>query len=146
MRTIRKLFKVEYAHQLDSSFSVGCQNIHGHSAKIEVFLQAVDLIKDGMIIDFGELKKYVEPIIMKYDHAIILPSSIATDNSDYFKSIYMNNKNIIVLPTNPTAENFAEILCREIREVLDMNWEFANQVNITVRFHETETGWAEYQE
>lgn len=147
MYTIRKQFRIEYSHQLDNAYSKACSDtIHGHSGVVELFIQSVDLLEDGMVVDFGKIKSMLNDCIMKYDHALIMPSSIALGKPDYIKELFLNNKNLIITDGNPTAENLSRIICEEVRVELDNSWENASQVHLTVRFHETTSGFAQYSE
>ena len=62
------------AHFL-SGYDGKCSNIHGHRWKVEVEVQSETLVKggqlDGMVIDFGDLKKDVKAMVDSYDHALI---------------------------------------------------------------------------
>ncbi|MCJ7690025.1 MAG: 6-carboxytetrahydropterin synthase QueD [Clostridiaceae bacterium] len=96
------------AHFL-SNYEGKCSNIHGHRWKIEVEIQSETLIKcgqlDGMVIDFGDLKKDVKAMVDSYDHALIIQdgsmrgTTLNCLNQDGFK--------VISLDFRPTAENFA---------------------------------------
>jgi 6-pyruvoyltetrahydropterin/6-carboxytetrahydropterin synthase len=44
------------AHQL-IGFKGGCENLHGHNWKIEVYVTGMELGKDGLLIDFKLLKE-----------------------------------------------------------------------------------------
>lgn len=46
----------------------GCENIHGHNWKIQVFVQAKELNEMGMVVDFKVLKNEMNNIIMPLDH------------------------------------------------------------------------------
>jgi len=98
-----------------------CGEMHGHSYKVEVTLEG-SLVStndpdafNGMLVDFGELKK----VIRRYDHKCL--------------------NNFISLPT---AEMFTLTLCLEISDYLEKTQnDLVN--NITVRVYETSTSWAE---
>jgi len=79
------------AHKLYLSYESLCQNIHGHRWEIIINIQAEELNKDGMIIDFKKLKS----IINNLDHC------------------YLNDK----LNFNTTAENMAKYLYDEIKSI-----------------------------
>src|SRR5690349_14186768 len=62
-----KLGVIEYvdcAHFLPGH--VKCGPLHGHTYKVEVTVEGTP--KDGMIIDFGDLKRIVRDVLMPYDH------------------------------------------------------------------------------
>jgi len=69
---IYKEFYFEAAHQLPHHDGK-CQRLHGHSWVGRVYVQGQHLIKDGsqrgMIMDYGEIKKYLQPLLDHYlDH------------------------------------------------------------------------------
>lgn len=134
MFRIGKRFKWEMAHRLVRSFSEQCQNIHGHSYKMEVILEG-ELNEDGVLMDFGAVKQTVQPIVDSLDH------SIAMFNKDpMISSISTLGVKYIVLPYNPTAENMAQDV---MNTVLSSYAGLEGLVSVTVRIWETETGWAE---
>jgi len=123
MYTIRKTFKFELAHRLNSAYSKCCLKWHGHSYKVEVFLQAKELNEDSMVMDFGELKNNIQHYIDQWDHSSL-------DGQ--------------LLGWNPTAETMAKKMYDYIS-----NRTLVAERRVTVkkvRVHETETGYAEYEE
>ncbi len=137
MYTIRKKFKFEAAHVLDSSYSKDCQNIHGHSYILEVIVSGDRLNEDGMLFDFGELKNIINPILLEWDHAVIVSSS----NKDTKEFLKKNKYKYFVMWNNPTAESMCRLLYEIIAEALDETF-----TKLVIRIHETETGYAEYTE
>jgi len=141
MYTIRKKFKFEASHVLDEAFSKDCLNIHGHSYYLEIIISTKELNSDGMVVDFGELKKHVEPLIKKLDHACI----ISNTNSKMKRVLRENNYKNYVMEGNPTAEN----MCKMIYDILIRSLFFIfcfSYLTLKIRLHETETGYAEYTE
>ena len=67
---ITKEFTFDSAHQL--KWHKGkCKNLHGHTYKLQITIQGA-LNKDGIVIDFGDLKKIVkEKVIEKLDHQFL---------------------------------------------------------------------------
>lgn len=45
-----------------------CENLHGHNWKIEAHVVGDDLDEGGVLMDFGEIKKYVSEIMATLDH------------------------------------------------------------------------------
>jgi 6-pyruvoyltetrahydropterin/6-carboxytetrahydropterin synthase len=137
MYTIRKKFKIEASHVLDSAYSKDCLNVHGHSYVIEVIISGDCLNEHGMLMDFGEIKYAIKPIIDAWDHALIFSS-----RNGMCKNLVREGglKHYIML-NNPTAENMCECLYDLISVALDEQF-----TKLVVRIHETETGYAEYTE
>lgn len=71
MYRIGKTFKFEAAHNLPDHDGK-CATLHGHSYEVEVVLESAELLgnsaKDGMLLDFGDLKDAVAPLIDLLDH------------------------------------------------------------------------------
>lgn len=64
---ITKKFKFESSHRL-VNYKGKCNRYHGHSYVLEVTVEGIPN-KQGLVMDFGELKKIVnELIIKKCDH------------------------------------------------------------------------------
>lgn len=131
MFQIRKKFRFEAAHVLESSYSKKCGNLHGHSIVVEVFCQSGELNEDGMVVDFGKLKEIIKPLLDQIDHSIILDST-----SDYCDKVHPTSTFLVHF--NPTAENLAKLIYQYTKDrILSVS---------KVRVHETETGFAEYWE
>ena len=62
--------KFDAAHQL-RNYSGKCANIHGHTWDLEVYLKGTTLNEQGMLIDFSDVKEYLNVVITKYDHRFI---------------------------------------------------------------------------
>ncbi len=131
MFTIRKTFKWEGAHRLESSYSKECQQIHGHSYKTEVIITASELNDDGMVIDFKKLKEIVGPIIDSWDHKNII--------KDRCQAI----DGIVFVNFNPTAENMSKYIWDEIESLIKK--EIPSALWLIVRIHETDTGYAQFE-
>tara|TARA_Y100001968_G_C19390936_1_gene735549 strand:+ start:510 stop:950 length:441 start_codon:yes stop_codon:yes gene_type:complete len=107
MKTIRitKEFDFEMAHALEGYDGL-CANIHGHSYRLWVTVRG-DIkedkghVKDGMLMDFSDLKKIVKSLIVdKYDHSLVLQ-----DNSPHSKVDLSMFDKVFYLPYQPTSEN-----------------------------------------
>lgn len=147
---IRKLYKIESAHWVPKAFSRRCSyNVHGHSGKIEVFFQAHNLNDASMVIDFGQLKDIIGSFIDMFDHAIHIPDVSHWTSDDDLEYFQKNTERWILFPGNPTAENYAvffrDCINELLKYVLDINYNsnYPEVKCISVRYHETDTGYAE---
>jgi len=95
MYYLKKLMEVSSSHSLNLNYESPCSNKHGHNFKITVYCKSETLNKDGMIIDFTEIKKIVNNLM---DHK---------DLNDVVTELYDND---ITDELNPTAENLSKIL------------------------------------
>lgn len=116
MLTIEKEFRFEAAHRLVKGFRGKCANIHGHSwvCRVEVTKAGDQLDEYDMILDFGELKKVVAPVIEALDH-----SCIVYEHDDLLSYLIVHGQKAFVLPDNPTSEALAKFLFNEFTERLN---------------------------
>ncbi|MBN2728336.1 MAG: 6-carboxytetrahydropterin synthase [Bacteroidales bacterium] len=137
---LSKEFSFEMAHAL-KDYDGKCRHIHGHSFKLVVTVIGEPINdesspKNGMVIDYGDLKKIVNRLIVdEYDHALVLP-----EKSELLKKLEGSvETKTIVVPFQPTSENmliyFAEILQKELPKTLKLH---------SIRLHETATSYAEW--
>lgn len=69
---IYKEFYFEAAHQLPHHDGK-CQRLHGHSWVGRVYIKGNSLVQDGskqgMVMDYGDIKQYIKPLLDNYlDH------------------------------------------------------------------------------
>lgn len=143
---IRKLYRIESAHIVKNAYSQRCSHsYHGHSGVIEVFFKADGLDTAGMIFDFGAMKNTVGSFLDMFDHSIHLWK----EDKEGIKFFTNSNERYIILPCNPTAENYSILFRDCINEIL-ANQKFYDGVHnvrcVGVRYHETSTGYAESEE
>lgn len=141
---IRKLYKIESAHIVRNAISERCSHsYHGHSGVIEVFFKADHLDNAGMIYDFGAMKDTIGKFIDMFDHSIHLWKEDKPENIQFFTK---ENNRWVILPCNPTAENYCVLFRDCINEILHQS-QFTNGEGYVycsgVRYHETATGYAE---
>ena len=103
---LTKIFHFEAAHAL-MGYDGRCRNIHGHSYEMRVTIKGMPIIdpsspKNGMVMDFGDLKKIVnEEIVDHYDHAFIINDQMP---KEFVEEVKRHYERIIVLPYQPTTE------------------------------------------
>lgn len=139
---VTKLFSFEMAHAL-MGHDGPCKNIHGHSYKLRVTLKGVALQqpghpKDGMIIDFSELKAIInESVVKVYDHALVLNSAAYNNEIELLSKQYAR---VILVPFQPSCENLI-IEFKNKLNALMLNYPFELTA---LRLDETATSYAEW--
>ncbi len=58
------------AHQL-REYQGGCENLHGHNWRVEVFVKGERLGKDGLLIDFRVIKNATKEVLEGLDHTFL---------------------------------------------------------------------------
>ena len=141
---IRKLYRIESAHIVRDAYSQRCSHsYHGHSGVIEVFFQADHLDQAGMVYDFGAMKNTVGSFLDMFDHSIHL---YCRDDSKSLEFFTEANDRYVILPVNPSAENYCVLFRDCINEILEYSTKYPGVGSIKcsgVRYHETATGYAE---
>ncbi len=88
------------AHAL-RNYEGPCENLHGHTWKVQVFLKGDRLNDLGMMEDFKSIKKELAAIVSGLDHKLLNdlePFSVK----------------------NPTSENIAEYLYRSLKKEMKL--------------------------
>jgi len=108
---ITKHIEIDMGHRVPNHKSK-CRNLHGHRYKIEVGVDDVVITTpgtsdEGMVIDFGDVKKLMMDIIdEKYDHGFVMYHQ--DEFADIFDRLLLKGQRIIFVPFIPTAENLAK--------------------------------------
>lgn len=70
--TIYKEFEFDAAHNL-TQVPEGhkCSNLHGHTFKLIVFLRGNINPDRGWVVDYGDIKEAMEPLLEQLDHAVL---------------------------------------------------------------------------
>ena len=130
---IAKEFRWEMGHRLPEHFGL-CKNIHGHSYKMLVEFEG-ELDKNGMIIDYYDVEKIINPIIEKLDHAFM----VNKDDKILLEFLEKMNSKKVTVEYQSTAENICLYLLNEITKA-----HLPENVNkIKVRVYETAYDYAE---
>jgi 6-pyruvoyltetrahydropterin/6-carboxytetrahydropterin synthase len=137
---LTKEFKFEMAHAL-LGYEGPCKNIHGHSYYLYVTISG-DILHDdsspinGMVVDFGDLKKIVvTEIVDKVDHALALYDKTPSSIIDSLKS----NTNLLLTPYQPTCENLIADFAERIQQKLPHHIKL-----FSLKLCETVTSYAEW--
>lgn len=138
---ITKIFQLEIAHAL-LNHDGPCKNIHGHSYRLHVtvtgrILNKANHPKDGMIIDFKDLKKIIKKAITdEFDHALVLNNKVLQIDKHHIETL---SNNIIYVPYQPTCENIIIDFVKRIQKQLPINISLHS-----LKLFETSTSYAEW--
>jgi 6-pyruvoyltetrahydropterin/6-carboxytetrahydropterin synthase len=84
-----KIFEWDAAHKLVLPYRSPCNELHGHTYKVEIELEGP--INDiGMVIDFKELKEMINNKKVSFDHSYlnnVLPQPTAENTVQYLKKM-----------------------------------------------------------
>ena len=143
MILLTKHFDFEMAHAL-MGYPGKCRNIHGHSYKMDITLAGHPLHdesspKNGMVMDFGDLKRLVnEEIISLLDHALVLN---AKTDAQLVEALKQNYEKIVIVDFQPTTENLLNFIADKLKAKL------SERVKLTrIRLRETDTSYADWEE
>jgi 6-pyruvoyltetrahydropterin/6-carboxytetrahydropterin synthase len=138
---VTKQFDFEMAHVL-WNYDGPCRNMHGHSYRLFVTVTGVTINdksnpKNGMLIDFGDLKKIVnEVIVKKCDHAVMISRDVSPE---HYKNMGQMFDKIQVVDYQPTCENMTADFAARIIERLPGGVEL-----YSLKLHETPTSYTEW--
>lgn len=138
---LTKTFSFEMAHAL-LNYDGKCKNIHGHSYKLEVTIigeprEEPGHPADGLVIDFGALKKVVnKEVVDEFDHALV----IKADFNDELTDVLSKNFELIVYTDyQPTCENLILDFAERIKKGLPERATLHHLI-----LHETATAYCEW--
>lgn len=113
-----KEFSFDSAHYLPG-YNGPCQFLHGHHYVLQVGYNGEVNLKTGMVVDFKDIKREVDPLIDELDHSCLNECKLV----DFPKQL-------------PTAENMVEWFVHRL--------EISNKLCF-VRLYETPTSYAEWR-
>jgi len=139
---ITKQFDFETAHAL-YGYDGKCKNIHGHSYHLHVTVIGTPIddlsnSKNGMVLDFGDLKKLVkEEIVDVFDHTTILNGK--SPHKELAQTLKDNAHRIVLVDYQPTSENMLFDIADRIKKQLP------NHVSLhSLKLFETASSYAEW--
>lgn len=137
---ITKLFTFETGHAL-WGYDGKCRNVHGHSYKLSVTvigkpIQDQTHVKQGMVIDFGDLKQIVNrEIVDVFDHATVFNKN--TPHVELAKELSDRGHKVLLVNYQPTSEmmviDFAAKIKAQLPETIKLH---------SLRLQETATSYA----
>ncbi|MEM5828572.1 MAG: 6-carboxytetrahydropterin synthase QueD [Candidatus Aenigmatarchaeota archaeon] len=120
-----KKFRIYHNFSFEASHTIPyhnkCGRLHGHSYKVTIILEG-DKLENGMLIDFGEIRKISKEIEDKLDHThlnnlLLIPTAemLAKLIFEYFenrlKELNINNvrvKEVIVQETERNKASYVD--------------------------------------
>ena len=139
---LTKEFSFESAHTLDGYDGL-CREIHGHSYRLFVTIIGTPSVeptdpKQGMVMDFGELKSIVNrEIVEPLDHSFVMRRGERSERIR--EALGSSFEKVVLVNYQPTCENmladFAARLRRALPERIMLH---------SLRLHETATSYAEW--
>ncbi|MDZ7738221.1 MAG: 6-carboxytetrahydropterin synthase [Bacteroidales bacterium] len=138
---VTKEFSFETAHAL-WNYDGPCRNVHGHSYKLFVTLSGEPMDepgnpKNGMVIDFGDLKKMVKrEVVDVFDHSVVISRMGEDERMEALKKMFGN---VLLVDYQPTCENLIRDMAARIKSHLPDGVSLHN-----LRLYETATSYAEW--
>jgi 6-pyruvoyltetrahydropterin/6-carboxytetrahydropterin synthase len=139
---ITKHFDFETAHAL-YGYDGKCKNIHGHSYQLYVTvigkpIDDTNHVKNGMVIDFGDLKQIVKSeIVDVFDHATVLNKN--SPHVELAEIIRPHSPKVILVGYQPTSElmiiDFADRISKRLPKSVTLH---------SLKLYETQNSYAEW--
>ena len=142
MIRITKIFTFETAHVL-YNYDGKCKNMHGHSYKLFVTVKGkpvndLDNPKNGMVVDFGDIKKIVnEEVVDIWDHAVLINAN--SPHKELGNELEGRGHKVIYCGFQPTCENMLYEIAAKIQAKLPSEISLAY-----LKLHETENSYGEW--
>jgi len=117
------MYILKAEHSFDSAhfltnYQGKCANIHGHRWRVIIEVQSEELVDsgqlDGMVVDFGDLKKDVKEIVDYFDHSLIIQKN--TMRKETLDNLIIDGFKIVEVDFRTTAENFSAYFYNYIKD------------------------------
>lgn len=105
MFQVSRQIDFSYGHRL-VGYEGKCRHLHGHNAEVLITIEASDLDRQGMVLDFTEIKETVSRWVDDHlDHRMIL------HRDDPLAPLLQDaGEPMFLIDANPTAENIARLI------------------------------------
>lgn len=144
---ITKRIEFDAGHRIPSHNSK-CRNVHGHRYVLEVTLVGdVNPVRgesdDGMVLDFGDIKKIILDIISdKWDHAFLVYEG-DTKMREALALLGKDHKTV-VLRDIPTVENLAIWAGILLKDEFEKRYQTSFLRIFSIRLYETPNSWSDF--
>ena len=136
-----------------------CERLHGHNYVVKVTIDYL-LLDSKYIIDFRLVNSYIQSIIKKLDHKILLPENPATmhiqsvmENENWLvqikdKKYSFPQKDVLILEKvdQTTTENLAIYFHKQISQKMEKLISECSELQLRVIIAETDGNEASYSE
>ena len=93
MHELVKTVRFEAAHSLPNvPPGHKCSRLHGHSYRVDIHVSGEPSAQSGWVIDFGEIKAAVEPVLEELDHRCLNDIPGLDNSTSEMMSIYLWNR------------------------------------------------------
>jgi 6-pyruvoyltetrahydropterin/6-carboxytetrahydropterin synthase len=130
---IAKEFRWEMGHRLPEHFGK-CKNIHGHSYKMIIELEG-EVGDSGMVMDYYDLKKVINPIVEKLDHSFM----VYDEDKEIISFLKKMESKMVVVDFQSTVENICKYFLNEVKKINLPE----NIKKVSIRINETADDYAE---
>jgi len=98
------VFEVSVEHTFSAAHALRdyrgkCERVHGHNYRVRVTVEGAELARNGLLIDFVDLRRLLHEVVEPFDHRVLI-------EIPPFDSV------------NPTAEEMARYFYEVLRERL----------------------------
>ena len=130
---VAKEFMWEMGHRLP--FHKGkCKNLHGHTYKLILEIEG-EPDESGMVIDYYDVFKVVNPVIENLDHAFMA----WREDKELIDALRKLDSKVVIVDFHSTAENICKYLLKLIKDE-----KLPGKINaLTARVYETPDSYAE---
>ncbi len=138
---VTREFSFEMAHVL-RNYDGPCRNVHGHSYRLFVTISGKPVNdpenpKNGMVIDFTELKNIVlEEIVNVFDHSVVVSRDFDNEKMKMMTRTFGNTE---VVDYQPTCENLVTDFALRLNKALPDNIRLHS-----LKLYETAKSFAEW--
>ncbi|SFG22823.1 6-pyruvoyltetrahydropterin/6-carboxytetrahydropterin synthase [Lachnospiraceae bacterium C7] len=133
MYTVRTESSFDAAHFL-ARYNGKCRNLHGHRWRVQVEVKGTEL-KDGMVVDFTDIKKELKELCDNLDHSLIIEENSLKEST--LNALRDEDFKINIVDFRPTAENFSKYFYDKLKVNNDVS---------KVSVYETPNNCATYEE
>ncbi len=126
---VTKDFTFDAAHRLGKGYQGKCAQLHGHTYKVEVCVEADLLDKYNFVINFDDINRLMKTWVMdNMDHATL----VCEDDHVLLGFLQTHKQKHCIFSNNPTAEVISSLLLFKFEELL--NSEKINDRDMTIRW------------